>query len=304
MELSTGAGVAANFIAESGVLDSPFVLVDVGARDGIHIRWRPFESAMEVYGFDAIADIQAPNERHRYFKLALGNYDGESLFHVPDNLYEARVSPDGTQKVPIAKIDTLWAREKLPLADFIKIDCEGHEPDILKGADEYLAASNILGADIETNFHVSPTLPFSHFAEIHAPLLKQRLLVANFAFESAAGKSILPWCGTCNVLFARHFVNERNHSNCYAMRPPDPNPSPDAILKTIALLDVYALKAPAITLVREFRDVISSRLDPNTVYKKLIVSDPIPSLVIDRYLPHLGLGLWTRAKRFAYRLPG
>jgi FkbM family methyltransferase len=151
LDLPIGRGVAARFIAASAVLDSPFVLLDIGARDGISPRWLPFEPVMEVFGFDPIAAIAAPNARHHYFKTALGDQDGECRFHIPENPYEARVSPDGDRTVPIAKIDTIWARQSLPLADFIKIDCEGYEPEILRGAEKYLAASNLLGADIESN---------------------------------------------------------------------------------------------------------------------------------------------------------
>gem|GEM_PF-3916581 len=164
MELSVGRGRGAGFIAGSGALERPFVLVDIGARDGIHPRWIPFEPAMEVFGFDAIAEIAPPNARHHYFKLAVGDYDGECTFDVPDNLYEARISPAGHHKIPITKLDTLWDEKVLPPADFIKVDCEGSEPEVLRGAEQYLKASNILAADIETNFHISPTLPMSHFA--------------------------------------------------------------------------------------------------------------------------------------------
>lgn len=83
VELSASAGLAAAFIVKSGALDSPFVLVDVGVRGGIHPRWLPLKPAGEIYGFDAIAEGPSPNSRHYYFKLALGDYDGEcSIPHV------------------------------------------------------------------------------------------------------------------------------------------------------------------------------------------------------------------------------
>ena len=159
MELSESAGLGASFIAKSGALDSAFVLVDVGVRGGIHPRWRALEPVIEVYGFDAVAEVASPNERHHYFTLALGNYDGECTLYVPDNLYEARIAAAGTHKAPIARLDTLWAKGMVPPADFIKIDCEGYEPEVLAGAAAYLQASNVLGADIESHFHVRPSLP-------------------------------------------------------------------------------------------------------------------------------------------------
>jgi FkbM family methyltransferase len=293
VELSVGYGMAASFIAKSGALDTPFVLVDIGVRDGIHPRWLPFEPAMQVFGFDAIAEVVPPNERHHYFKLALGDYDGECAFDIPENLYEARATPDGAHKIPIAKLDTLWQTQALPAADFIKIDCEGYEPEVLRGAEQYLQAGNTLGADIETSFHISPTLPSSHFAAIAPPLLQNRLLVADFAFGAAQGSA---WNGTCNVLFTRHLIQERNSGDCYAFRRHDPNPSLDAVLKTIAIFDVYALVGPAVALLQEFSDLISQRIDPELIHKRLMLPPP-RAAGIERFLPHLGLGLWTGIKR-------
>jgi FkbM family methyltransferase len=293
VELSESAGLAAGFIAKSGALDDTFVLVDVGVRGGIHPRWLPLEPAMQVYGFDAIAEVVAPNARHHYFKLALGDYDGECALHVPANLYEVRVSADGTGKAPIARLDTLWAKGLLPPADFIKIDCEDYEPQVLAGAAAYLKASNLLGADIESHFHVRPTLPHSHFAAINAILIERRLRVADLVLSRATQPN-RPWNGTSNVLFSRHLVDERN-----AAARGDANPSPSTILKTIAIFDVYGLIGPAAALTREFRDVIAPKIDPDALHNKLLLSSRMGALA--GHLPHLGLGLWTRAKKWLGR---
>jgi hypothetical protein len=69
LELPIGHGNAARLIAASA-LDTPFVLLDVGNRDGLHPRWLPLEPTMEVFGFDAIAEMAASNARHHYFKIA------------------------------------------------------------------------------------------------------------------------------------------------------------------------------------------------------------------------------------------
>jgi len=295
IDLSIGRGFAASFIATSGALDSPFVLLDIGARDGINPRWLPLEPAMQVFGFDAIADVTAPNERHHYFKIALGERDGECRFHVPENLYEAQVSPQGSCIVPMAKLDTLWATHSLPPADFIKIDCEGYEPEILRGAERYLAVSNLLGAEIETNFYLSPTLPLSHFAAVNAALVKHRLLVADLGFVPVER---LAWNGICDALFARHFIKERTDGGVYAFRAPEQDPSFDAILKMIAIFDLYALVGPAVALVKEYRELLSRRIDPDALLEKVMLSQP---LAIENHLPHLGLGLWTAIKRLAIR---
>lgn len=299
MELSVGAGRAAKFIAASGALATRFVLVDIGARDGIHPRWAPFEPAMEVYGFDPIADIPAPNDRHRYLKLAIGATDGTCRFVVPDNLYEARISAEGTHHVPIARLDTLWDQQKLPPADFIKIDCEGHELEVLRGAPRYLQAGNLLGADVETSFHVTPAHEESHFVAINAPFVAERLLVAELAFGSArVGNQ--RWNGTCNVLLARHLIHEHSHPEHYTLRAPESQPSPDAILKLIAVFDVYDLAGAATGLLNKFSETLADRIDVPELRNRLIPPPRpprLPSTALDRFLPHLGLGIWTGVKR-------
>lgn len=289
-ELAVGQSLAADYIARSGALRSAFVLVDIGVRDGIHPRWRVLEPALEVYGFDALATVEAPNDRHHYFTLAIGERDGECHLHVPANLYEVRVSADGDRCVPMARLDTLWKQGTLKAADFIKIDCEGYEPEILRGAEKYLDACNLLGADIESNYHVSPSLPESHFAAVSGPMIAQRLLVADLALARALDRDSA-WNGTCNVLFARHLVDERHHADNYGCRSAEQDPSADTVLKAIALFDVYGLAGPATALIKEFRDLLAARLDVDLLYAKATARD------IRRHLPSLGLGLWTRGRR-------
>jgi FkbM family methyltransferase len=301
MELKIGSGRAARLIAEAGALERPFVLVDIGVRDGIHLRWEAFEPVLQVYGFDAIAEVPAPNERHRYFKLAIGDFDGECLFDVPENRYEARISSAGSVAVRMAKLDTLWSNGSLPTADFIKIDCEGYEPEILRGAARYLAASNVLGADVETNFNISPTLPSSHFVAIAEPLVAQRLLLADLAFSAASLPSELPWPGTCNVLFSRNFINERDHRENYVMRNPEVSPTADEILKMIAIFDLYCLSGPARALLTRFQDVVERRIDTAALLKCLLQDRLSAGYAFERFIPHLGLGLWSGAKRLLGR---
>jgi hypothetical protein len=73
----------------------------------------------------------------------------------------------------------------------------------------------------------------------------------------------------------------------------------DKILKTIAVFDGHALNKPAFALAGKFRGVILNRIDTNTLCKKLSVLRIRP-LDIERFIPHLGLGLWRWAKRFAF----
>jgi hypothetical protein len=74
----------------------------------------------------------------------------------PDNYGKTRVSSQGDVKVPLQRLDDL----NLPPADFIKIDVEGFELQVLQGGEQYIKLSYpVLVVEQETR------------AEAHALLL-------------------------------------------------------------------------------------------------------------------------------------
>src|SRR5260221_9096089 len=119
-DLGSSAGFAATLIMKSGALQSPFVIVDIGCRDGISPRWQPIAEHVDVYGFDAGVLEKSMNPRHRYSQMAIGDFDGEIGFDNHDNQHESRVNPTAGNLVPIAKLDTLWVQGRLPPVDFLK----------------------------------------------------------------------------------------------------------------------------------------------------------------------------------------
>lgn len=277
-----GLGRGARLIADSGALTSPFTLVDIGARDGIHPRWEPLTAVLDVYGYDASVQVASSNPRCHYIKAAIGERDGEARIELC-NGYEAKVSSTGSIIVAMHRLDTLYARGELPKADFIKIDCEGYEPQVLHGAEAYLTASWPLGVDVETTFNVYPTLPDSHFGEMFKCLNRHDLFVADFAFSSAAGISKLPWPGTCNALFARKFAKQTNA---------------DTILKMIAVCDIYALYARARALIAEYGNLINSHIDIRRL-RSAVSPSKSAALIgeLTHFVPHLGLGVLSTARR-------
>lgn len=150
------------WVMRKGLLETAFTLVDVGVQGGIHPRWSALGSALSVYGFDpleeAIASLVRLNlPNHEYHAIALGDEDGERDFFVPEVLPassffpreteqdQARMAIDSsswrriqTRRVPIRRLDTLMSNGVVPRGDFLKIDCEGFEPAVLKGAGRFL----------------------------------------------------------------------------------------------------------------------------------------------------------------------
>src|SRR6266851_2752136 len=135
------------WVVENDLLKEPFVVIDVGVQGGPHRRWKHLKDKVRVYGFDAIPEVveglnaqKQPNET--YFATALGDEEGTRDFYVRGNggsyygssFYESdALQPGLLTKVPITRLDTLFAKVVIPPADHIKVDCDGHDPDVIRG---------------------------------------------------------------------------------------------------------------------------------------------------------------------------
>jgi FkbM family methyltransferase len=213
----TRAVVAAN------LLRSPIVLVDVGVNGGILPRWRNLGSSLEVHGFDPLEEVIAPlrGDGHSYYVMALGDEEGERDFYVSADTYSSSLYTQGESKyasgpaacvgsrrVPIRRLDSLMAEGKFSRADFLKVDTEGFEPEVLKGARSLLGS--VLALDIETNFSTSPILPKTHFWGVYENLLPDFTVqdmafnrIPRAGFVNAGGTETIARPATFNILFAR-----------------------------------------------------------------------------------------------------
>lgn len=254
------------WLVANRVLGTPLVMIDVGVQHGIGPRWKHFGSCLEVHGFDAISEAVAPLQAlrlpdHHYYAIALGNEDGEREFFVAPELTASSFYPHAasryevdervartreTRRVPIRRLNSLRAEGAFARADFIKIDCEGFEPEILKGA-QGLMGAGILAVEIETNFNTSPVLPKSHFSAVCDEIVPHGLTLFDLVFdriprasfaERARGFGIQrpttrPRPATVNALFCRDGAAQ----------------STDDLLKRAAILETYGLADTAYDLL-------------------------------------------------------
>jgi hypothetical protein len=89
----------------------------------------------------------------------------------------------------VRKLDTLLANGIIPPADFLKVDVEGYEKDVLLGAAELL--SLVLGFEAETALTVSSEYPDTHFGTLQQFALKNHKRV----FDIASGPRLPDECG-------------------------------------------------------------------------------------------------------------
>ena len=176
--------------------------------------------------------------------------------------------------VPVRKLDTLLREGVIPRADFLKVDVEGFEKDVFRGASDLLAAG-VLGIECETNFRTSITYPESHFGLIHSTVLRYGLVLLDLtcnrvpraAYHEARRRrnlSPLPLEGsgmpaTFNVLFCRELAAERDDSLHYSRMPPPP--SVDQILKAMAICELHGFNDIALETAVAFTKELGQRID-------------------------------------------
>jgi FkbM family methyltransferase len=293
------------WVAKDGHLHEPFVLLEVGVQGGEHRRWEQLGDQLVLHGFDAIEEAvvrlkqESTGQANRHYHwIAAGAADEEQLFYFnPSNPTESSMYPRGKSRfdvtpvqqartVPVRRLDTLFEEGLIPQADFLKVDVEGFEKDVLLGTRQLLAAG-MLGVETESNFGVSPTYPKGHFATLHDILLEHHLLVFDIGFNriprasfqralARAGRS--PVSGTVRVgkpatldiLFCRDPIDEIDHPENY-LSPCCPF-SLDQLIKMIVIYELHGLNDIAVDMVEAFADRLGTRLDVDRAIQ--LLADP------------------------------
>jgi FkbM family methyltransferase len=208
-------------------IDRPLYLIDVGSSKGIQKRWDKIKNFVFVYGFEP--DEVARNKLKQNnvlegggnidFPIALSNKKEKIELNIlkkpshssvlePNNsfinLYSQR-HPEGFEldyktAVEASDLDSL----KFEAKDFMKIDVQGYELNVLKGSEESL--KEILGLEIEIEFAELYKNQCS-FEEIKAYLSKNKLDFTDFTsmtrWERDSSKNTLGLCMGADSLFLR-----------------------------------------------------------------------------------------------------
>jgi FkbM family methyltransferase len=158
--------------AVAGLLERPIHAVDVGCREGVPERWRALGAGATLVGFDADSDecarlnAAAISTQERYEPIALSDSEGTATLYLtadpqsaslyPPNLDAvrrhpelARHEPHGTVTVATTTLDR-WAESAhaAPI-DILKIDVQGAELNVLRGAQASLPAVRALELEVE-----------------------------------------------------------------------------------------------------------------------------------------------------------
>jgi FkbM family methyltransferase len=154
-------------------LERPLVVIDVGCRDGDAAGWTRFGSNVHVIGFEPDveecerlqADYDGPGRR-TFVPVALGGHRGEALLHLTrfpqsSSLYEPNTEaierhPALTaheeidrRTVTLTTLDEWIEEADAPAPDFIKLDIQGAELDVLRSSPRALETVRALELEVE-----------------------------------------------------------------------------------------------------------------------------------------------------------
>jgi FkbM family methyltransferase len=161
-------------------LDAGDILVEAGANVG-GFTTAAAQIVRAVYSFepdpDTFARLTRNAAKHRnvgLFKAGLGNVDGELPFYpshanADSSFLEPRDKDDQCIRVPVTTLSTFMEKEGLVSIDFLKVEAEGTEPEILEGAGDRLRHVSEVAVDCGPERYGKDT-----YAECEAILCRAR----------------------------------------------------------------------------------------------------------------------------------
>lgn len=159
--------------ASSPPTEEPLVVLDIGARWGVFESWSQFVPDVQVTGFEPDAaecarlNAKAP-DWVRYYPIALGRSESEGTLVVTvepacSSLYEPRIdlishvpqlgimTPVERQPVGLVALDNFMDQSRHTPAQVLKLDTQGSELDVLKGAEHTLESVELIEVEVEFN---------------------------------------------------------------------------------------------------------------------------------------------------------
>lgn len=269
--------------------------------------WSIFAPNLTIYGFDADAEAceaaeaklasQQINWTEKHIPIALSKSVGESTLYVtkgvhcsslytPNEFYIKRFHGmqhgfklDYTMKVQTTSLDTFCQEKRIEEIDFLQVDVQGSDFNVLQGASEMLKRS-VLGIEVEVEFsHLYVNQPL--FSDIDVYLRKNGFALFDLITNDnwcRRPRAISPICSpvrTGQLLWA---------DACYLRDPLGENAlehikQPIKILKLACIADVLGYPDYALELL-EYLTVQYGRLPQYNFAQTIIESlSQFPQLV-------------------------
>lgn len=256
----------------------PLIIVDVGARGGFERHWSLYGDQVKLIGFEADSEEceqlnqQASNSGNCFFPVALHQNQGRKKFYVtaypsscgfyPADMNYVQRFPDEVNlrvrnyfEMDTVDFDSFASENRIDYVDFMKLDTEGSELDILKGAVGFLKKT-VIGLSVEVEFfqwHKDQPV----FSDVDSFLRQMGFWLFDLATYRHARKSLKPSHGVNGftsdygqiiwgqALYLRDGVNEID-SSCSLEDGWDHI----KILKLVSIMELFCLPDCAIELIQ------------------------------------------------------
>lgn len=281
-------------------VEDPLVIFDIGARWGMNAEWEVFGEQMRVYCFEPDEEecsrlaAEAPPQI-KYIPTALGRKSGEAILYesklaASSGLYKTRMDYFGRlvnrdngvvvdeRVVATKSLDDVMTKYGIGHVDFIKVDVEGAELDVLKGSEIALRSNRLLGILSEIRLHeeINGSPPF---ATLDAFAQERGFRLYNI-HVTRQSRAVLPYpqLGDYRLPSGERFFAYTSHGQVQdgdALYFRDlftvENCPPIRILKLCALMEIYCLSDCAAELIVANKERLAPLVDPEHLLDLLTI---------------------------------
>jgi FkbM family methyltransferase len=272
------------------------VIVDVGARWGYNSEWRVFGDCLSVYCFEPDEEEcdrlnASAGANVRYLPFALGAKSGDAmLYHTrltaSTGLYRTNwdyfsrllnrdnAIIDKESTIRVTTLDEALNAAGVQSIDFLKLDVEGAELDVLVGGQHYVTSSSLIGVLSEFRFHEEINgCPVFWQLDAHLHKFGFRLFDMHFSHQS---RRVLPYEGLADYrlpngerFFAYTVHGQIMDGDALYFRdlliPANSEMRTKVtlvqLLKAACLFEIYSLNDCAAELIVEHRERLSAHVD-------------------------------------------
>lgn len=298
----------------------PVVLFDVGCSGGVEHHWLHFGKSLTAIGFDPLVSevnrlnsLNEPGRRYEAAFVGFSKFDklfprslrhdavaskNNSSFERTSAASYARLTQLNYEKEFFNKgqelefadrhidLDIFAAENELKRVDFLKSDTDGHEIEVLLGAEKTLATC--LAVCIEANFHGADHPYANTFSNIDRVLRKAGFTIVDIEpvrytraalpgrfFYNIPAQTIGGSVQWAEIIYARDLADS-NYDKMYSF-----SCGGEQVLKLAGFFDIFGLQDCAAELIIAKQDMLSALGDVSTFLDALT---PDPNVSYAEYI--------------------